>query len=123
MTLIERATQYFKNSFKKRDEATIVGVEMQDLQQNSAPRPTLQGVGEDEADQGPRHNMIIQDLNSDDESVPIPETTLAEICRDEVSLGDFSKMRIFKTLFSEEGIPLGLKGQFMKKLVNICKCS
>ena len=67
--------------------------------------------------------MIIQDLNSDDDCVPIPEATLAEICRDEVNLGDFSKMRIFKTLFSEEGIPLGLKGQFMKKLVNICKCS
>ena len=45
--------------------------------------------------------MIIQDLNSDEESVPIPEATLAAICRDEVSLQDFSKMRIFKTLFSE----------------------
>ena len=67
--------------------------------------------------------MIIQDLNSDDESVPIPDSTLAEICRDEVSLEDFSKMRIFKTLFSEKGVPFGLKGQFMKKLINICKCT
>ena len=45
--------------------------------------------------------MIIQDVNSDDDCVPIPETTLAAICRDEVSLQEFSKMRIFMTLFSE----------------------
>lgn len=50
--------------------------------------------------------------------MPIPEDTLAAICRDEASLSDFSKMRLFNTLFSEKGIPTGLKGQFWKKLIN-----
>ena len=57
----------------------------------------------------PRHNMIIQDVNSDEDSVPIPEESLAAICRGEVSLQEFSKMRIFNTLFSAQGIPVGLK--------------
>lgn len=67
--------------------------------------------------------MIIQDVNSDEESVPIPEPTLAAICRDEVSLSDFSKMRIFKTLFSEKGVPDGHKGQFWRRLVNMTTSS
>ena len=63
--------------------------------------------------------MIIQDMNSDDDSVPIPLTTLQAICREEISLSEFSKLRIFNTLFSRDGIPKELKGQFWRRLAGI----
>jgi len=51
--------------------------------------------------------------------VPIPYETLAAICRGEVSLQEFSKMRVFKTLFSEEGVSRDLKSQFWCQLINL----
>ena len=48
----------------------------------------------------PRHQMIIQNLNSVDDSAPIPIETLRAIYDGKASLKDFSKMSIFNTLYS-----------------------
>ena len=79
--------------------------------------PVIDEDNSDEEDTSTRHAMIIQDINSDEDSVPIPESVVAAICHGEQSLDNFSKMRVFNTLFSENGISTDLKGQFWKKLV------
>ena len=49
----------------------------------------------------------------------IPDNEITSICQGETNIGDYSKLRIFKTLFSENGIPVDLKGQFWKKLAGV----
>ena len=63
--------------------------------------------------------MIIPNVNSDDESEPISVAALDAICRGEASLDDYSKMRIFLTLFSEEGIPDEQREPIWKSLAKI----
>ena len=40
-------------------------------------------IDEDDEEMGTRHAMIIQDMNSDEDSVPIPESDVTAICHGE----------------------------------------
>ena len=55
-----------------------------------------------------------------EESVPpIPDNEISAICQGETNIRDYSKLSIFKTLFSENGIRDELKGQFWRKMAGV----
>ena len=45
--------------------------------------PIIDENNSDEEEASTRHAMIIQDMNSDEDSVPIPESDVAAICHNE----------------------------------------
>lgn len=51
--------------------------------------------------------------------MPIPYETLTAICSGEIILQEFSKMRVFNTLYSASGIPHDLKSMIWCQLSNI----
>ena len=122
MGFINRATTYFKKTFKaRRSDSTKAAKESNQRETvlsriRSLVRPDAE---QSERDIEPRHRMIIPNVNCDDESEPISVATLDAICRGEASLDDYSKMRIFLTLFSEDGIADEQREPIWKSLAKI----
>lgn len=122
MGFINRATSYFKKTFKaRRSDSTEVAKESNQRETvlsriRSLVRPD---AVQSEREIEPRHRMIIPNVNCDDESEPISVAALDAICRGEASLDDYSKMRIFLTLFSEDGIADEQREPIWKSLAKI----
>jgi len=93
-TFIDRATSYFKKTFRFRDSETVKAARNTILRDPTFSRVhdiiKTEGETNELDDAEPRHKQIIPDLNSDEDSEPIPIAAIADICHGRAKLSDFS---------------------------------
>jgi len=86
LSLIDRASYYFKKSFMRRSEREETPPQVEFGESSKfKPKKTLL-IDSGQAESLPRHGLMISDMLSDEDSGLIAESTIAAICNGQTSL-------------------------------------
>ena len=130
MSLIDRATQYFKKSFRTREESRQGLDDAQNIANSQIfrgislrkPKQKIRELDEDRETMAlpatsipeaeTRHTQIIPEALDEQPSLALTLKEVEQVCSGEIDLQSFDKRSVFKTLFETELIQSQSRSKF-----------